>query len=125
MNIVHLTASPFFGGPERQMLGLAVALPDEYRSIFLSYSERGLCRPFLEQLRHHGFEAVELRHNAPNIHAAVREAVSCIRDFRADVLCCHGYKPDVLGLIAARPPALPVLPVPPPPPAPTLNIQFY
>ena len=27
MNIVHLMASPFFGGPERQVLGLARSLP--------------------------------------------------------------------------------------------------
>jgi hypothetical protein len=28
MNLVHLTASTFFGGPERQMLGLALAMPE-------------------------------------------------------------------------------------------------
>lgn len=38
MNIVHLTASTFYGGPERQMLGLARHLPDSYRSSFLSFS---------------------------------------------------------------------------------------
>lgn len=125
MNIVHLTASPFFGGPERQMLGLAQALPDEYRSIFLSYSERGLCRPFLEQLRHHGFEAIELRHNAPRVNSAVREAVACLRDFRADVLCCHGYKPDVLGLMAARRANVPVIAVSRGWTAATLKVRFY
>ena len=29
MNIVHLTASTFYGGPERQMLGLAAALREQ------------------------------------------------------------------------------------------------
>ncbi|MEW6272913.1 MAG: hypothetical protein AB1689_26860, partial [Thermodesulfobacteriota bacterium] len=65
MNVVHLTASPFLGGPERQMLGLARALaadaapsaagtparspaagaarPAAVRSRFLSFYERGLC----------------------------------------------------------------------------------
>jgi glycosyltransferase involved in cell wall biosynthesis len=125
MNIVHLTASPFFGGPERQMLGLALALPDEYRSIFLSYSERGLCRPFLEQLRRHGFEAIELRHNAPRLKAAVRELVDCLGDFRADVLCCHGYKPDILGLMAARRLGVPVVAVSRGWTAATLKVRFY
>lgn len=125
MNIVHLTASPFFGGPERQMLGLARALPDEYRSIFLSYSERGLCRPFLDQLHHHGFEAIELRHNAPKVNTAVREVVACLRDFRADVLCCHGYKPDVLGLIAARRAHVPVIAVSRGWTGATLKVRFY
>ena len=47
MHIVHLTASAFFGGPERQMLGLATALPASYSSTFLSFSEGGRCQPFL------------------------------------------------------------------------------
>ena len=63
--VVHLAASPFFGGPERQMLGLARALPSSYRSVFLSFAERGLAMPFLERVRQAGFPAVALRHNAP------------------------------------------------------------
>lgn len=125
MNIVHLTASPFFGGPERQMLGLARAMPDEYRSIFLSYAERGLCRPFLEQLRRHGFEAIELRHNAPRLNAAVKELSGRLRDSRADVLCCHGYKPDIIGLIAARRVGVPIVAVSRGWTAATLKVRLY
>jgi hypothetical protein len=65
MNIVHLTASPFFGGPERQMLGLARSLPPSHRSSFLSFPERGLCRPFLDEARRHGFVAAAHDHNTP------------------------------------------------------------
>src|SRR5947207_765755 len=39
--IVHLTASAFLGGPERQMLGLAEVLPPEYRTVFLLFPEKG------------------------------------------------------------------------------------
>jgi hypothetical protein len=42
MNIVHLMASPFVGGPERQVLGLARALSSDHRTTFLSFAERGL-----------------------------------------------------------------------------------
>jgi glycosyltransferase involved in cell wall biosynthesis len=102
MNVVHLTASPFYGGPERQMLGLALSLPAQVRSTFLSFAERGLCRPFLEQARHRGFESVELRANTPRFRAAVQELTGHLRRLRADVLCCHGYKADLLGWLAAR-----------------------
>ena len=51
MRIVHLTASTFLGGPERQMLGLAAALPRDYTSTFLSFSEGGRCRGFLAAAR--------------------------------------------------------------------------
>ena len=73
MRIVHLTASGFFGGPERQMLGLASALPPEYSSTFLSFPEEGRCRPFLAAARAAGFDAAELANDAPNWRAAVRE----------------------------------------------------
>ena len=41
MRIVHLTASAFFGGPERQMLGLAAALPPDSRVRFLASPKVG------------------------------------------------------------------------------------
>ena len=97
MRIVQLMASPFVGGPERQVLGLAGALPPDHESVFLSFSERGLCRPFLEQARQRGFEAVELIENAPRLRRAAREVAGHLLRVGADVLCCNGYKPDVIG----------------------------
>ena len=41
MRIVHLTASTFFGGPERQMIGLARHLPPSHRTHILSFGEGG------------------------------------------------------------------------------------
>lgn len=111
MNIVHLTASPFFGGPERQMLGLATAMPGEYRSVFLSFAERGLSGPFMQELRSHGLPAVELRGNAPRLWSAATEVACCLRSLRADVLLCHGYKPDIIGYLAARKAGIPVVAV--------------
>jgi glycosyltransferase involved in cell wall biosynthesis len=102
MNIVHLTASTFHGGPERQMLGLAHHLPETYQSVFLSFAEGGRCRQFLSTVRHHGFEAVALTYDTPRLWSAVREIIGHLKRIGADVLCCHGYKANVLGRIAAR-----------------------
>jgi glycosyltransferase involved in cell wall biosynthesis len=95
-------ASPFVGGPERQMLGLALALPSSYRTTFLSFSERGLCRPFLDEVRRCGFEGIELQHNFPNVRRAAHEVAGQLRSLKTDVVCCSGYKPDVIGLMASR-----------------------
>ena len=111
MIAIHLTASPFFGGPERQMLGLAQSLPSAYQSVFLSFFEGGRCQPFLDALRQHGFEALALKENSPRYVASVREIVGLLRDSRADIILCHGYKPDLLGLIAARQVGIPVVSV--------------
>jgi glycosyltransferase involved in cell wall biosynthesis/4-amino-4-deoxy-L-arabinose transferase-like glycosyltransferase len=104
-------ASPFIGGPERQVLGLAEALRPHADTVFLSFAERGLARPFLEEARRAGFEAIELRHNAPHLWCAAVEVADHVRRTGADILCCNGYKPDIVGWLAARRAGVPVLAV--------------
>ena len=102
MQIVHLTASTFFGGPERQMLGLAQALSARYSTDFLSFSEAGNCRAFLQQIQQAGFVGRELRQDTPHLRAAIGEVADYLRSSAANVLCCHGYKANLLGRAAAR-----------------------
>jgi len=84
------------------MLGLAENLAGGVRSTFLSFSEDGLCRVFLDQLRRGGFSAHALRHDTPRLLAALKELKQLLKRSRADLLICHGYKADLLGLFAAR-----------------------
>lgn len=93
------------------MLGLARHLPTPYRSAFLSFAEGGACRALLEQARRHGFEAVSLDHNYPHMRRAAREIAGHLRRLKADVLCCSGYKPDIVGWLAARRAGIPVVAV--------------
>jgi glycosyltransferase involved in cell wall biosynthesis len=102
MNSVHLTASTFYGGPERQMLGLARHLPAGIQASFLSFAEGGRCRPFIGMARHHGFEAHTLKSDTPHLFAAVSELTSQLERLQADVVCCHGYKANLLGRRAAH-----------------------
>ena len=111
MRIVHLMASPFYGGPERQMLGLARHLPSRYESVFVSFAEGGRCAPFIDQVCRHGFEAHVLEHNAPRMRQATNEVARLLRKLDADVLCCSGYKPDILGWWAARQVGIPAVSV--------------
>lgn len=111
MHLVHLTASSFFGGPERQMLGLARALPARYRTTFLSFAEGGQCDEFLEQVERAGFEGQSLRNDTPRVRAALREVTACLEICNTDVLICHGYKSNLLGRIAARRAGIPIVSV--------------
>jgi glycosyltransferase involved in cell wall biosynthesis len=111
MNVVHLTASTFHGGPERQMLGLARSLPADVQTVFLSFAEGGRCRQFLSTARHHGFEAVGLTRDTPHLWAAMLEIAGHLERVGADVLCCHGYKANLVGRLAARRRKIPVLAV--------------
>ena len=111
MRIVHLTASSFYGGPERQMLGLATALPDEYVSTFLSFSEQGGSRSFLDTAIAAGFDAAELKHDSPRLRLSCREITAFLRDNLADVLVTHGYKSNLFGRPAARRAGIPIVSV--------------
>src|SRR4051794_35058753 len=102
MRLVHLTASPFFGGPERQMLGLAKALPPEFDAIFASFAEPGRGEPFLAEVRGAGFTGLRLIHDTPRLFAARRELTGLLADLKADLLLRHGYKANLVGRPAAR-----------------------
>ena len=108
--VVHLTASTFYGGPERQMLGLARALSPEVRTVFLSFAEGGRCGDSSRR--------PEARASRPTLWfttrltwAAIRELTGRLLAERADVLCVHGYKAGLLGRFAARRAGIPVIAV--------------
>ena len=111
LTIVHLAASPFLGGPETLMLGLGQHIGPGYRSVYVSFSEGGKCRPFLNRAQELGFETMELQENTPRYRAAIREVAGVLREKEADVICCHGYKPDILGTLAGRQVKIPVVSV--------------
>jgi glycosyltransferase involved in cell wall biosynthesis len=102
MHVVHLTASTFFGGPERQMLGLGEHLPGTFTSTYASYPEGGRCGEFLAKVRDAGFPAVPLTADTPQVPAALNELTELLKATRAEVLVCHTFKPNVLGRVAAR-----------------------
>src|SRR5262249_12385819 len=92
----------FFGGPERQMLELARALPPEVRSVFVSFSEGNRCHTFLRQVQENGFDGIALVCDTPFFRALLTELTTVLRHCGATVLCCHGCKAGVLGRLAAK-----------------------
>src|SRR5690242_4807576 len=97
LHVGQLTASPFYGGPERQMIGLTCAMPEHIRSTFLCLMEHGKAQPFVQQLQKRGLAAHCLTHNHPNLPGAIREVAAAIRTLQCDVLLTHGYKADIIG----------------------------
>ena len=111
MVMAQLTSSPFFGGPERQMLGLALAMPADYKTVFLLFRDKGKSQAFRSRLEENGLETHLLEHHTPHVPAMVSEIAHRLRGESADLLCCHGYKADVVGLLAARRVGIPVISV--------------
>jgi glycosyltransferase involved in cell wall biosynthesis len=123
--VLHLTASRFFGGPERQMLELAREMAPRHRSVFVSFSETGCCHDFLNRARSSGFEALALRHDTPRLLRALRELADVLDDVRPDVILCHGYKSNLLGRRAARAVGVPAVAVSRGWTGETLRVQLY
>lgn len=111
MDIVHLTSSRFFGGPEKQILQLAVQGRQLWNSWLLSYAEKGLAWPFIDKVRQAGCRGQMLRHDTPRALAMAAELTRFLKEKAIDVLCTHGYKANVIGLRAARRAGIPVLAV--------------
>jgi glycosyltransferase involved in cell wall biosynthesis len=111
MNIVHLTASTFHGGPERQMLGLACGMREYAKSTFISFPEKGRCRSFLSAVRQEGFESLALQNDSPWFRRCIKEIAGVLKQHHASVLLCHGYKANILGRPAARRAGLPAIAV--------------
>ena len=108
---MHLTASPCYGGPERQMLGLGTELASEYRSVYATFREEDRCWDFVEHARNAGYEVLVIQHDTPRLVAVFRELVRLLERLDTAVLVCHGYKAGIIGRFAARRVGIPVIAV--------------
>ncbi len=125
ITVANLAASPFLGGPERQMLGLACALAPSIKPVFLCLREGGKSQPFMDALGRHGHDVVSLRRNYPHLVGVVREVAARLRAVSAQVLLTHGYKADIIGLPAARMAHIPVVMVSRGWTSATRRVRFY
>lgn len=109
LHVGQLTASPFYGGPERQITGLAEVMPGQIRSTYLCLMEGGKAQPFADELTKRKLPVHRLRQNYPHLVSVVRETAGALRELGCDVLLTHGYKADIIGLGAARLARIPVV----------------
>jgi glycosyltransferase involved in cell wall biosynthesis len=108
---VHLRASNFVGGPERQILRYAgferegplrVAL-----ATFVDRSE-GEGQALLAAAEAQGIEAFGLAGGGVRDLAGVRQLIALLRQRRVRLVCAHAYRADLLGLWAARRAGVPI-----------------
>ncbi len=109
MIVAHLMTSSFVGGPERLIVGLALSLPPSCGFAFVLFPDGGRSRAFGQELRARGLDVITLGSDTPHFLAMVRELAARLRELGAGVLCCHGYKADIVGLLAARRARVPVI----------------
>lgn len=98
MRVLHLRASNFYGGPERQVhLHALAARGTEIEIIIASFSENGRRPELLDIADRDGISV----HLFEVTSAYDRRSVRLIRDylwkFRIDILCTHDYRTNIIG----------------------------
>ncbi|MDR2169313.1 MAG: glycosyltransferase family 4 protein [Planctomycetaceae bacterium] len=112
MKVLHLTASPFFGGPERVIFDI-VRSHSEYgfdvESVIATFREGGNCEQFLTESRKYGLSCYVIERDFPNLFGALFDVLRFLRRNKIDLICAHGHKSRFFGLFAARLVGIPII----------------
>lgn len=99
--ILHLIASNFVGGPEKQILFHAIDLRDfEYRVEIGSFQDSPRTPEILVEAVRRGLPALCIS-GVPR-PSVIRELTAALRQRPGVLLCTHGFKANVMGHFAAR-----------------------
>ncbi len=103
MNIVHLRASNFYGGPERQVhFHMRQARGSRYHLTAASFTEGGTTPPFLRIVADDGLPAKVIPVASAYERRAPAKLKALLRETGAAILCTHDYRSTVLGFLATR-----------------------
>lgn len=103
INVLQFITPTGFYGAERWILALNNNLDaGSVRSDLVVTTEKGQRPEILKHYKAGGGQTFEIEMNARFSISAIRSLVELIRQRDIDVIHSHGYKSDIMGLIAAR-----------------------
>jgi UDP-N-acetylglucosamine:LPS N-acetylglucosamine transferase len=97
--VIHIRASNFFGGPERQIIN-HINASKKFRHLLVTFLEGHSSNELYERAVKAGVYTRLIRaRNAfdPTIIMSMRHI---FKDQKPHVICSHGYKPSVIALLA-------------------------
>lgn len=108
-NVMHLIASNFFGGPEKQIVEhLKILDSKKYLGFFTSFQE-GVSNEVLDRAAMDGLKTCAIPMAGVLDFKAQGRLNEIIRENEIDLLCTHGYKSCVMGWRAARTNNIPII----------------
>ncbi|MFX0067186.1 MAG: glycosyltransferase, partial [Candidatus Hermodarchaeota archaeon] len=103
MNILHLRASNFVGGPEKQILEHFRYIDKERYHLFLGiFGEKNCPSELAQEAKKHGIDCIELNSKLPFSPFLIFQLSNEIKRQNIDILCTHGYKPNIIGYWACK-----------------------
>jgi glycosyltransferase involved in cell wall biosynthesis len=98
LTVLHLIATNFFGGPEKQLLEHAVRMNGAVRIV--SFLENGRANELLVKAEEAGICTESLITHNPFNPLVIISLLKVLKKHRPELLCAHGYKSNILGRIA-------------------------
>src|SRR5437764_11106992 len=98
--ILHLRASNFVGGPEKQILAYAVSTSDQIETTIASFCDESEGTALLREAVSRGIKTLPLPKSS--FIQEVRALASAVRESNVRLLCAHGYKPALAAAIVFR-----------------------
>jgi glycosyltransferase involved in cell wall biosynthesis len=108
LRVLHLRSGSFYGGPERQLHHHALAMRDSAIDITIaSFSEDGQKPAFLDRITTSGVatSGVTTHHFVTSSSydiGAIGMVRRYLREQAIDILCCHDYRANLIGMLARR-----------------------
>lgn len=107
IKILHLIASNFVGGPEKQILQHACDAASAEREVWIgSFRDRPSRPEILDRASKMGIPTIEIFKSVFSARV-ICELTDTFRQRRMSLLCTHGFKANVLGWIVSRLTGLP------------------
>lgn len=101
--IMHLISTSFFGGPEKQIVEhLSRLNPTRYQGVLTSFLENGMDNDTLARASKVGLATRAIPMASPFDLRAYIALDQLLKQERVSLLCTHGYKATVMGVLAAR-----------------------
>jgi glycosyltransferase involved in cell wall biosynthesis len=108
--IVHLRASNFVGGPEKQIIEHLKRLnQNRYNGWLVSFLEGRKENEMLQVARREGLNNCAIPTACPIDGRSLFKLLKLIRQLEADLICVHGYKACVMGWWVGKKANIPVL----------------
>lgn len=103
ITVMHLRASNFVGGPEKQILEHFTRLDSRrFRPILGTFVENGAQDPLGDAAFKRGIQCIRFPSLSPLNPGNILHVARILKKENVDILCTHGYKPNVLSFFAAK-----------------------
>jgi glycosyltransferase involved in cell wall biosynthesis len=103
ITVLHLRASNFLGGPEKQILEHGLRIDkNSFEFLLCPFREGDKVSELEDKGRSMGLSVIPLPASSSFSPLAVTRLIKILRNNSVHLLCTHGYKPNVVGQIASR-----------------------